>query len=85
MCFNITTEAKNRSDNIMRLIETIKNSIGDTYELYSTGKSFKSVVNYAERKNKRGTMPAEVVIKTHRTLSSAEGSPQRRMFAAIML
>jgi hypothetical protein len=69
----------------MRLLETIKNINGDIYELYSTGKSFKSVVSYVERKNKRGAMPAEVVTKTHRTLSSAEGSPQRRMFAAIML
>jgi hypothetical protein len=69
----------------MKLIETIKNSIGDTYQLYSTGKSFKSVVNYAERKNKRGTMAAEVVTKAHRSMSNVMGSSQRKMFAEIML
>ena len=69
----------------MKLIETIKNCVGDTYELYSTGKNFKSVVSYVERKNKRGTMPAEVVIKAHRSMSNVMGSSQRRMFAEIML
>ena len=69
----------------MKLIETIKNVNGDIYNLYQKGKSFQSVVSYVERKNKRGTMAAEVVTKFHRTLSNAEGSPQRRMFAAIML
>ncbi len=61
----------------MKLIETIKNINGDTYELYSTGKTFKSVVSYVERKNKRGTMPAEVVVKAHRSMSNAIGSSQR--------
>ena len=69
----------------MKLIETIKNSNGDTYELYSTGKSFKSIVNYVERTNRRGTKAAETVIKTHRTLSNAQGSNQRGMFSEIML
>ena len=69
----------------MKLIETIKNINGDTYELYSTGKTFKSVVSYVERKNKRGTMPAEVVVKAHRSMSNAIGSNQRRMFSEIMI
>tara|TARA_R110002126_G_scaffold98741_2_gene229775 strand:+ start:5547 stop:5756 length:210 start_codon:yes stop_codon:yes gene_type:complete len=65
----------------MKLIETIKNSIGDTYELYSTGKSFKSIVNYVERTNRRGTMAAETVTRSHRSMSNAHGSTQRRMFS----
>ena len=69
----------------MKLIETIKNKNGDVYELYATGKSFKSIVNYTERKNKRATLPAEVVTKTHKSMSNALGSMQRRMFADIMI
>jgi hypothetical protein len=69
----------------MKLIETIRNINGDIYELYSTGKTFKSVVSYVERKNKRGTMPAEVVTKAHRSISNAMGSSQRKMFSSIML
>lgn len=76
---------KQQEENNMKLIETIKNSMGDTYELYATGRSFKSVVNYVERKNKRGTMSAEEVIKSHKSMSNVMGSNQRRMFSEVML
>ena len=37
------------------LIERIELEDGDTYELFSTGKSFKSVVTYPERTLRDGT------------------------------
>jgi hypothetical protein len=85
MYYYIVTETKQPQGITMKLIETIKNSMGDTYELYSTGKSFKSVVSYVERKNKRGVMPAEIVTKSHKSMSNVTGSNQRNMFTEIML
>jgi hypothetical protein len=66
-------------------IETITNLLGDTYELFQNGKTFTSVVHFMERKNRSGTMPAEVSTRQHRSLSNAQGSSQRLMFTGCMV
>jgi len=65
------------------LIETITNIKGDKYELFQTGKSFKSVVHWVERSNRRATIAANTEERTHRSLSNAMGSNMRSLFQGI--
>ena len=68
-----------------KLIQTITNICGDTYKLYQTGTSFKTVVHYVARSNKRGSIPAETIERKHKSLSNAEGSKLKGMFKGVMI
>jgi hypothetical protein len=65
----------------MKLIDESTNATGDVYTLFSFGKRFKTVIHYVERTNKRGTMKAETLERTHRYLEAALNSKLRNMFS----
>jgi hypothetical protein len=67
----------------MNLIETLKTLDGTTYELFETGKSFKSVITTPAFITRRGENREESIItKLHRTHSAAMNSKMRGLILA---
>ena len=64
----------------MKLIEQRTNSFNDVYKMYQTGKTFKTVIFYAELETKRGTLPKYELVRRHINLSAALGSRLRDAF-----
>jgi len=62
----------------MKIIETFKTLDGATYELFSTGQSFKSVITVPAFTDRRGVEREEnVITQSHRTYSAAMSSKIR--------
>jgi hypothetical protein len=62
------------------LIETKKTEFG-TYELWMTGRQFKTVVIIPDKTNKKGvTLKGETVERSHRYMSAALNSNLRKLF-----
>lgn len=62
-------------------IETLRNALGETYELFQTGKTFESVISCDARTLKGGQrIEAYADTRKHRTLQTALNSKNRKTF-----